>query len=128
VFDVNRRPWIEIDAVPPDQIAAAVRRCPTGALSFTSDTITDELPDRAEMRPIRGGPLVVRGEVELVDSEGNVCIETRVTLCRCGNSGNQPYCDNSHRTDGFDEPEFRAPAPVEAPDQICEPQPGFEAD
>lgn len=128
VFDVRRRPWIDVEAAPAEAVADAVARCPTGALRFTSDTLQEEAPDHAVMRPLRGGPLVVRGDVEIVDAAGEtVCRETRVTLCRCGNSRNQPFCDNSHRTQGFDEPELRAPPDATAPDEICPPQPGFES-
>jgi uncharacterized Fe-S cluster protein YjdI len=34
VFDVRRRPWVDVDGATPDEIAAQVRRCPSGALSF----------------------------------------------------------------------------------------------
>ncbi|ROZ86555.1 CDGSH iron-sulfur domain-containing protein [Gordonia sp. OPL2] len=45
-----------------------------------------------------GGPLVVRGDVELVDADGEPIPRHRATvaLCRCGRSTIQPYCDGSH--------------------------------
>jgi CDGSH-type Zn-finger protein len=48
------------------------------------------------------GPLWVRGGIELYDADG-VRYETRnrVTLCRCGASGNKPFCDGSHASIGF---------------------------
>ncbi len=128
VFDVGRRPWIDVDAAPAEAVAEAVMRCPTGALRFTATTGSEPTPGTTTMRPVRGGPMVVRGDVEIVDAEGTtIARETRVTLCRCGNSRNQPFCDNSHRRIGFDEPDIRARAAVQAPDEICPPQPGFEA-
>jgi CDGSH-type Zn-finger protein len=30
--------------------------------------------------------------------------DTRLTLCRCGQSHNKPFCDNGHRGAGFDDP------------------------
>jgi CDGSH-type Zn-finger protein len=43
------------------------------------------------------GPLLVRGDVELVDSDGAVLLQdTRIALCRCGLSANKPLCDGSH--------------------------------
>lgn len=125
VFDTQRRPWIDVSGASAERIAEAVAKCPTGALTFSSPTIAEPVPAPTRMRPIRGGPMVVNGAIELVDADGNVVSETRAALCRCGNSGNQPYCDNSHRTQGFDEQEFRAPEPAESPGQICDPQPGF---
>ena len=35
VFDINRRPWIEIDGAAAPQIASQVEACPSGALSYT---------------------------------------------------------------------------------------------
>lgn len=128
VFDVRRRPWIDIDAASPEAIADAVVRCPTGALRFTSDERSEPTPMKTTMRPVRGGPMLVRGDVEIVDADGNIVAhECRVTLCRCGNSRNQPFCDNSHRRVGFDEPEIRARDAAQSPDEICPPQPGFGA-
>lgn len=126
VFDVRARPWIDVEGGSVEEIAEAVSRCPTGALTFTSDRVSEHTPERTQVHPVRGGPMIVRGPVEIRDAHGDVvCTETRVALCRCGNSGNQPFCDNSHRRQGFEEPELRAPGDAEAPDEICEPQPGF---
>ena len=33
VFDPSRRPWIDPEAAPPEEIAAMIRTCPSGALS-----------------------------------------------------------------------------------------------
>ncbi|MEA2453230.1 MAG: hypothetical protein QOG04_1940 [Actinomycetota bacterium] len=100
VFDVTRRPWIEVDAADADQVAAAIRKCPTGALKFEARRgFPDEEPD--EVTTVRAGhlgPLYIRGKVRLEDGHGRlIAEETRVALCRCGASENKPYCDNSHR-------------------------------
>ncbi|HEY4601725.1 MAG TPA: CDGSH iron-sulfur domain-containing protein [Cerasibacillus sp.] len=49
------------------------------------------------------GSLLVTGDVELVDKEGNV-FETKkaFSLCRCGHSQNKPFCDGSHKKEGFE--------------------------
>ena len=48
------------------------------------------------------GPLEVSGNFRLVNSEGKI-IKTEGTtlLCRCGDSSNKPYCDDSHKRNGF---------------------------
>jgi uncharacterized Fe-S cluster protein YjdI len=34
VFDVSKKPWVNVDGAPPEDIAAQVEKCPSGALSF----------------------------------------------------------------------------------------------
>jgi uncharacterized Fe-S cluster protein YjdI len=105
VFDVRRRPWIDITGASAQEIAETVRLCPTGALRYEAlaESVRDEQPDQpttVEIRP--NGPLVVRGCVKITGARGEVVTEeTRVSLCRCGGSENMPFCDNSHRAIGF---------------------------
>lgn len=64
-----------------------------------------------EPRPIRrpsitayaDGPLIVRGDVELLDEHGASVRQTRhtVALCRCGASAIKPWCDGTHKLTGF---------------------------
>lgn len=109
VFDPERRPWIDVDAADPDEIAATVLTCPTGALHFRRlDGGPQEEPAvEATIEPRPNGPLFVRGRVRVVDPDGTLLREdTRVALCRCGGSQNKPFCDGTHRRIGFrtDEP------------------------
>ncbi len=48
------------------------------------------------------GPLWVKGGIP-VESAGGEAYETRnrATLCRCGRSGNKPFCDGTHVLTGF---------------------------
>jgi len=52
------------------------------------------------------GPLLVRGDVELVDDRGNPVDRRRATvaLCRCGSSTIKPFCDGTHKAIGFEAP------------------------
>ncbi len=34
VFDVSRRRWVHADAASPDEVAAQIDRCPSGALRY----------------------------------------------------------------------------------------------
>ena len=58
---------------------------------------------RATITPYRDGPLLVRGEVELVTAEGDPIPRNRrtVALCRCGLSSIKPFCDGTHKASGF---------------------------
>lgn len=43
------------------------------------------------------GPIWVRGCIQVQSSDGfNYEVRNRVTLCRCGKSGNKPFCDGKH--------------------------------
>jgi hypothetical protein len=53
-------------------------------------------------RVIPDGPLYIRSQVQVRTVAGAlVRADTRMALCRCGASGNKPFCDNSHRAVGF---------------------------
>jgi CDGSH-type Zn-finger protein len=56
----------------------------------------------AEFRVLKNGPLQVSGNFILKSSDGKE-METRdvIFLCRCGASGNKPFCDGSHRRVGL---------------------------
>ena len=115
VFDPQRRPWIEPAAAPADAIAAAVLRCPTGALHFTrTDGGSQEVPDAPmTLTPIVNGPLYARGDVEVRDRDGRpLRRDTRVSLCRCGLAQQVPFCDNTCRKMQWREPSALSPAPA----------------
>lgn len=118
VFDVSRRPWIDVTAATADELADAVRRCPTSALRYTrrDGGPQEQPPSPARAMPAPDGPLAVTGELRIMDPDGQVVSEeTRVTLCRCGNTRNQPFCDNSHRESGFRSREFTPKASAGRP-------------
>jgi len=107
VFDPQRRPWIEPAAASADAIAAAVLRCPTGALHFVRhDGGAQEAPDEPmSLTPIRNGPLYVRGDIEVRGLDGALARrDTRVSLCRCGLAARVPFCDNNCRKAHWREP------------------------
>jgi CDGSH-type Zn-finger protein len=44
------------------------------------------------------GPIKITGNILLSDSKRNIMDSpVEVYLCRCGKSGNKPYCDESHK-------------------------------
>ncbi|HXC59290.1 MAG TPA: ferritin-like domain-containing protein [Steroidobacteraceae bacterium] len=65
----------------------------------------DMLPVRngpLEVTPLVDGPLQVRGNMEIISGTGRVVArQESARLCRCGGSGNKPFCDGTHATIGF---------------------------
>ncbi|MCP4313693.1 MAG: CDGSH iron-sulfur domain-containing protein [Bacteroidetes bacterium] len=53
---------------------------------------------------LANGPLEITGFFRIADSAGKI-IEKKgpVLLCRCGESANKPFCDDSHKRIGFSE-------------------------
>lgn len=52
--------------------------------------------------PEPDGPLRVRGNLEIISGTGRVVARlTQTRLCRCGGSGNKPFCDGTHAKIGF---------------------------
>ena len=52
------------------------------------------------------GSIRVEGEFEILDPTGaafGLAGRTVVTLCRCGQSANKPFCDGSHNRVGFND-------------------------
>lgn len=44
------------------------------------------------------GPIVVKGEIDLTDTEGNpIAHGPRFSLCGCGKSAKMPFCDGAHK-------------------------------
>lgn len=101
VFDRGRKPWIDPAAASADQIAEVVRRCPSGALQYDLADGPDETPDTpTRVDPLVDGPLQLRGDLRIVLDDG-VLTETRASMCRCGRSGNKPFCDKTCERSGW---------------------------
>jgi CDGSH iron-sulfur domain-containing protein 3 len=49
------------------------------------------------------GSYIVDGDIRLTDDDGReLDLPYDVQLCRCGQSGNQPFCDGTHAAIDFD--------------------------
>ena len=106
VFKLERRPWVLPDEADPDVVKAVIERCPSGALQYRRhDGKPQESHEgRTTVTPMRDGPLLVVGEIEVTRDDGTVETLPRASLCRCGQSKVKPFCDNSHLTSGFRAP------------------------
>lgn len=103
-----------------DKIIDIVKKCPTDALIYTYNDgrPSPKAPQKentefvAENRTsdksvkidvIKGGPLLVKGEVIIKGPDGEEIKKPKVAyFCRCGNSSRMPFCDGTHRKIGFD--------------------------
>jgi len=50
------------------------------------------------------GSIRVEGDFQLLDGAGNAFDlqgKTAISLCRCGESANKPFCDGAHKNCGF---------------------------
>ncbi len=108
VFDNQKKPWINTGGATTDAIIAQVRTCPSGALTSYLNTVqpgesSPSDPSAIRAVVLKNGPLMVHGEITVCDAEGNeVTRGPKTTFCRCGGSANKPFCDGSHKRNGFE--------------------------
>lgn len=105
VFDPRKRPWVTPEHSTTEKIMEQIKKCPSGALSYylnrdTEEQVKVEAETIVETMP--NGPLMVYGNVSVKDSTGTIIKKNNATaFCRCGASGNKPYCDGTHKKIGF---------------------------
>jgi CDGSH-type Zn-finger protein len=102
--------WKMIERTDDPEVRARLLRmvmnCPSGRLEASlggHELIEPEyLPSIAV---VPDGPLWVRGCIPIEAPDGFVYeVRNRVTLCRCGQSENRPFCDGTHEETGFEAP------------------------
>ncbi len=104
VFDPSKRPWIDANGAPTEEIIDLVSRCPSGALSyFMNEQEEQEKPVETKSSPsvridiMPGGPMILRGDCSIRYADGSEGIINNVSsFCRCGHTTNSPFCDGSH--------------------------------
>lgn len=105
VFNPMERPWVKPEGATTELIIEQVQKCPSGALSFFMNNevkAAEEVAAGAKVEVMPNGPLKVFGDVTVKHADGKEETKQQVTaFCRCGNSGNKPYCDGSHVRVGF---------------------------
>lgn len=112
---------IRLDGAPPSNYRFTLCRCGAsknkpfcdGSHNDAGFTASGEPPTgKADMLPVRDGPLEivpltdgplqVRGNMEIISGTGRVVARVEsARLCRCGGSGNKPFCDGTHERIGF---------------------------
>jgi CDGSH-type Zn-finger protein len=110
VFRLNAKPWIDPDGAIVEEIINTIRKCPSGAVSYSIDGI--EHRDQNDRNPMvtvsKDGPYIITGGIDLIGGDANNTIQfgdgaskEHYTLCRCGASNNKPFCDGMHNVINF---------------------------
>jgi CDGSH-type Zn-finger protein len=111
--DFGGQVWNLVERDDTEAAGLAVREaglCPSGRLvvwdGYSKEPIEPDLAPSIGVveDPAQGvsGPLWVRGGVPLYSADGyEYETRNRITLCRCGASGNKPFCDGTHAAIGF---------------------------
>lgn len=101
--------WNLVERTHDPEVLALAREeamlCPSGRY-VACDPESDE-PDEPSFEPSIAlvedpelgvsGPLWVRGGIPIIAADGTAYeVRNRVTLCRCGQSANKPFCDGAH--------------------------------
>lgn len=131
VFNPVKRPWVDINGDSCDKIIEVVKRCPTRALTYMwqdeernaadqsdkifredlsklflessitppNDPTVEVKSGKVTIRP--GGPMLVEGDFTISFDGKELRSMKMASLCRCGLSGDQPFCDGAHFKAGF---------------------------
>jgi CDGSH-type Zn-finger protein len=107
--DPNGQVWNQVsqsdDRTAQENFLRQVGNCPGGRLvawdNQTKKPIEPELPVSIGLieDPAQAcsGPIWLRGGIPVVSADGfEYEVRNRVTLCRCGQSQNKPFCDGAH--------------------------------
>lgn len=75
----------------------------TGMPAAVTPPVTTESPvEKSKVKVFENGPVRVLGPCEITLSDGTVVEKTNgISFCRCGASANMPFCDASHKSNGY---------------------------
>jgi CDGSH-type Zn-finger protein len=108
--------WKQVERTDDESVRARflgqVANCPSGRLVAWSKTKGEALEPALPVSigivedPAQqcSGPLWLRGGIPVVSHDGHRYeVRNRVTLCRCGQSKNKPFCDGTHAAVKFED-------------------------
>jgi CDGSH-type Zn-finger protein len=69
----------------------------------TSDDARAPRPEEVTVTACSDGPLLVRGPATILGPDGEPVPRRRATvaLCRCGGTAIAPWCDGTHKVNGY---------------------------
>ena len=107
VFRMRDEPWIDPDGAAVEEIVATIRKCPSGALSYSIDGVEPATGARADGRGDRRRAVRRHRRRRAAGPPiGEGASTEHYTLCRCGGSKNKPFCDGTHWDAGFNDPTY----------------------
>ena len=104
LFVSGRKPWGQPDLGDADYVADVCDRCPTGALTYQRKDggRVEAAPSANVVTLANNGPLYFEGNLQIDGAADDMPgVRHRAALCRCGDSKNKPFCDNTHEDEGF---------------------------
>lgn len=103
IFNTQQKPWVQPDNGTREEVEAVVRACPSGALKIMADNGegADLFPEAPGITIQKDGPYWVLDIAAPVEPQGIGMSARKYVLCRCGKSGNKPFCDGTHRDEGW---------------------------
>ena len=114
VFLANvKGPWLHPETESVEHLVHVAQSCPSGAITYQRlDGGQEESAPKVNTINLRqNGPYAFHATLN-IDEQPSLY---RATLCRCGQSKNKPFCDNSHIEAGFEatgEPETTPSEPL----------------
>jgi CDGSH-type Zn-finger protein/uncharacterized Fe-S cluster protein YjdI len=104
LFINGRQPWCQPDLASNKEVEEVVLRCPTGALTYQhkGGANTEQAASENTIHVAYNGPLYFKGDLDIEGAPDDINgVKFRAALCRCGQSKNKPFCDNSHEDASF---------------------------
>jgi CDGSH-type Zn-finger protein/uncharacterized Fe-S cluster protein YjdI len=106
-------PWLHPETDSVEHLVHVAQSCPSGAITYRRlDGGPEEAEPKVNVINLRqNGPYAFHATLN-IDEQPPLY---RATLCRCGQSKNKPFCDNSHIEAGFEatgEPETTPSEPL----------------
>lgn len=105
LFVAGRDPWCIPDGSSKAEVREIVERCPSGALTYRDkDGTPESAPHENTVTVAYNGPLYAHGDLAIEGAPDDMPgVRWRAALCRCGQSANKPFCDNTHLKAGFED-------------------------